>query len=81
MSATSIYLLSGFALFLILVIPLLRTAAWNFLKTATPIAVNWIKVGLHFIIQAHITVIRNLQPRQKILYELRRERTSRTREE
>lgn len=74
----SLYLTIGTICFLILVITPLRAVAVYLITKGWKPVLDWVKVALHFLIGAHMTVLRNFQPRQKLVYELNRKRTSHT---
>lgn len=75
----TLYIILFAAAFLVLVMEPLREGLLKFLKWSWKPALDWTKVALHFLIGAHLNVLRNFQPRQKLLYELERKRTSHTR--
>ena len=67
-----------FVMLAFLVLPPLRAIlVWMF-KELSPHSALWghVKSLLHLLWEAHATVLRNLQPRAKVLMELDRKRTS-----
>jgi hypothetical protein len=75
---TSVYLILGGAVFLVLVIEPLRLGAFWLITSSWKPVLGWVKVVLHFLFGAHMNVLRNFQPRQNLVYELDRKRTSHT---
>lgn len=74
----TLYIILFAIAFLVIVLEPLRDAFLKLLKASWKPALDWLKVALHFLIGSHINVLRNFQPRQKLLYELDRSRTSHT---
>lgn len=77
---TGTLLIVGASLLIVLIVPPLRALAGWLLTKAGPGLVEAFKIVLHAIVSAHVNVIRNLQPRQKLIYELNKGRTSHTQE-
>lgn len=73
-----IYIVLGACLLIVLVVGPLRTGAAYLLKTFIPMLFTTAKVVFHQVVAAHVNVAQNLQPRQRVLYELDRHRTSHT---
>lgn len=74
----SLYILIGACILVVLVIAPFRAGLiWCLTKGWKPV-LDWLKVAMHIIVSAHMNVLRNFQPRQKLLYELDKKRTSYT---
>lgn len=75
----TILIIIAAVLVIVIVKPFRHLAGWLITKGA-PHALELVKVFLHLVVGAHVNVIRNLQPRQKLIFELNKKRTSHTQE-
>ena len=80
MSHASIIFYGVFLVIAFVVLPPLRALLVWALKELAPHSALWghVKTIVHALWQAHATLLRNLQPRAKVLMELERRRTSYT---
>lgn len=74
----AVLIIVGACILIVLVVAPLRTGAVYLLQKGLPKLIGALKIVLHQVVAAHVNVIKNLQPRQRVLYELKHERTSYT---
>lgn len=75
---TGTILIVVIAVLVIVIVKPLRSLAGWIVSKGLPQLFELFKVFLHLVVGAHVNVMRNLQPRQKLIFELNRKRTSHT---